>query len=176
MSETSQNTTDALRPTVVPVVFFVHSHIDTARVLLVNQAYSDECPNRWRLPQGGVESHAIRSETYHEAAVRELQEEVGLQIHVGASAMSSSRVWQSGLKSYHPHSFVITNIDSSDIPPDLAPNPDENVRAAKWAPLTDIELHLGTLAHEPRERTVEIINHMFTTVRTTHPLTHRISL
>jgi ADP-ribose pyrophosphatase YjhB (NUDIX family) len=92
---------------------------DADRVLVVQRA-KPPSEGLWSVPGGKLE----RGETIAEGIAREVKEETGLEVEVGARIEILERIGQN-------HHYVIHSHAARVVGGSLAPNADE-VRAARW--------------------------------------------
>lgn len=112
------------------------------RVLLVQRASADDCPNFWEVPGGGAND----KETIVQCAVRELQEEAGLEA-LEVTSMIGEFEWteqrlegqESQQRKWKIFMFLVT-VDGSDLDSKIKLDPAEH-QAYLWA--TEAEVQEG---------------------------------
>ncbi|MGC4943395.1 NUDIX hydrolase [Kribbella sp. DT2] len=112
------------------------------RIALVREQYDTWDREHWNLPSGAVEP----GETPPQGAVRELQEETGLQLPLSAL----TQIWTTTV--HHDgrpvnQSFNYTATTSRET---FAPNdPDNSVLEVRWFSVTEAITHLTALPYPP---------------------------
>lgn len=110
------------------------------QILLSRLAERIVAEERWTLPGGGVE-HA---EHPHDAVVREVAEETGLEVRVGDTArvydvhLPHSRGWQGERVDAHSVRLVYEGWVAKDAPPPRVVEVDGSTVDAAWHPLADV--------------------------------------
>jgi 8-oxo-dGTP diphosphatase len=113
-----------------PIVGIGAVIVDRDRVLLVKRAH-EPLIGRWSLPGGGVEL----GETLHDAVVREVREETGLDVHVGPVVEVLDRIHHTGEGRVEFH-FVIVDYLCSVAGGTMAHSSD--AADACWVPVDDL--------------------------------------
>lgn len=120
---------------IVSAAIIIHND----RVLLVQRASADDCPNVWEVPGGGAHDN----ETIVQCAIRELQEETGLDA-LEVTSMIGEFKWVDKLENKDSQQrkwkifmFLVT-VDSSDLHLKIKLDPAEH-QAYLWATAAEVE-------------------------------------
>jgi len=132
--------TDSRRHPARPIVGVGGVVIDTDRVLLVKRAHPP-LAGEWSLPGGGVEV----GETLEAAVVREVREETGLDVTVGALVELLDRIHLDDDRRVEYH-FVIADYLCGVVGGSLAA--DSDAADARW--VTEAELETFRLSEKAR--------------------------
>lgn len=109
---------------------------DERLLLLRRRAHGDHA-HYWLTPGGGLEPH----ESYEQAAVRELHEEVGLEGAVGPWVWTSRYLFltSAGARYYQIDRHYLIELEEPFPLPDSDLLADENIDRAHWWSLTELE-------------------------------------
>ncbi|MFM8302942.1 MAG: NUDIX hydrolase [Actinomycetota bacterium] len=114
--------------------------LDRGRLLLVRRGHGPGA-GRWSVPGGRVEP----GETLHEAVVREVAEETGLEVVVVRFLGYVERIGDDPA----PYHYVILNFVVTVLDAGSGPVAGDDAAEARWVPVEDVaELHLVTGLYE----------------------------
>jgi len=114
--------------------------VDHERLLLVRRGHGPGA-GLWSVPGGRVEA----GETLHEAVIREVVEETGLEVVVDRFLGYVERFGDEP----RPHHFVILDFAVTVLDPEQAPVPGGDAAEARWVPLSDLsDYRLVTGLHD----------------------------